>query len=341
MNATNRLAPSAPKQTFSNAVTSNSMQTLIQKSLKDKNTVARFTSTLISVVNASDQLKACEPGTIVAAALRGEGMGLILNVGYYLVPYGQICTYILGYKGLIQLALATGQYMDIDCMEVRDGEYLGRDSRTGKPAVDFNTYKTDEEREKAQIIGYYAYFQLKNGMFRSEYWSINKLLFHADRYSQAFDIEKYQAYVAGELSEAEEAKMRKSSPWNDVDGGQDKMFKKTVLRSLLNSGYAPLSNEVRYAMDADDDMGTIPEMPLVNLDKPVEAEGAAAPKPAIESSQDGASIGAIDLGNDVELRQKAKKETVKAEKETKPKMKTEVPSEDFTDDDGFFGDDMA
>lgn len=127
MNATTRLTPPAQKQTFSNAITSNAMQGLIQKSLKDEKVVARFTSTLISAVNSSEQLKECDPGTIVAAALRGEGMGLNLNIGYYLVPYGQTCTFVIGYKGLIALALATGQYTDIDCMDIREGEY---------PAVD-------------------------------------------------------------------------------------------------------------------------------------------------------------------------------------------------------------
>lgn len=123
MNAANRLTPSAPKQTFSSAITSNAMQGLIQKSLKDSKAVARFTSTMISAVNASDQLKACDPGSVVAAALRGEGMGLNLGMGYYLVPYGQTCTFVIGYKGLIALALATGRYEDIDCMDIREGEY--------------------------------------------------------------------------------------------------------------------------------------------------------------------------------------------------------------------------
>ena len=55
MNATNRLAPR--QQTFSGAITSTTMQTMIQKSLKDDRAAARFTSTLISAVNASDQLR--------------------------------------------------------------------------------------------------------------------------------------------------------------------------------------------------------------------------------------------------------------------------------------------
>lgn len=167
MNAANRLTPSAPKQTFSSAITSNAMQELIRKSLKDPKVVARFTSTLIQAVNSSDQLKACDPGSVVAAALRGEGMGLILNIHYHLVPFGRMCNFIISYKGYIALALATKQYHDIDCLDIREGEYMGRDSRTGKPKFDFNVYSTDEEREAAQVIGYYAYFELKDGM-RSE-----------------------------------------------------------------------------------------------------------------------------------------------------------------------------
>lgn len=84
------------KPSFSLAVTSPSMQGMIKKALGSDAAAARVTSTLISAVNASDQLRACEPSTIVAAALRGEGMGLIYGHGYYVVPYGSVATYILG-----------------------------------------------------------------------------------------------------------------------------------------------------------------------------------------------------------------------------------------------------
>ena len=342
MNATTRLTPPAQKQTFSNAITSNAMQGLIQKSLKDAKVVARFTSTLISAVNSSEQLKACDPGTIVAAALRGEGMGLILNIGYYLVPYGQTCTFVIGYKGLIALALETGQYEDIDCMDIREGEYTGRDHRTGKPTFNFDVYGTDEEREKAQIIGYYAYFELKNGMFRSEFWSMNKLIFHAEKYSQAFDREKYERFVAGEMTAEEEAKIRKSSPWYDVGYGQDRMCKKTVLRSLLNSGYAPLSNEVRYVMDNDSEYGAIPDMPIINVDKTTgEVVGTATEAPAIGAASDDDFFDADDVSEELNRRNETKQETAHpAEPAKRRKAATESKAESvdtsYTDD-GFFG----
>lgn len=97
MKVNNSFAPQiAQKQTFSAAITSAAMQNMMLKSLRDERAVARITSTLISAVSASDQLKNCEPSTIVAAALRGEGMGLIFGNGYYVVPYGTVATYILG-----------------------------------------------------------------------------------------------------------------------------------------------------------------------------------------------------------------------------------------------------
>lgn len=342
MNATTRLTPPAQKQTFSNAITSNAMQELIRKSLKDPQAVARFTATLIQVVNASDQLKECDPGSVVAAALRGEGMGLIIGIHYHLVPFGRMCNFIISYKGLIALAIASRQYNDIDCIDIRDGEYMGRDSRTGRPKFDFNVYATDEAREAAPVIGYYAFFELKDGMFRQEFWSMNKLLFHAERYSQAFNREKFEKFVAGEMTKEEEEKMRKSSPWNDVGHGQDKMCRKTVLRSLLNSGYAPLSNELQYTMDNDYETGVIPDMPIINVDKATgEVTGAVPQTPAINAASDDEFFDATAVNAELDRRNEAKQETVQASAPVKRKKAETESRPEAVDtsyaDDGFFG----
>ena len=250
------------KTTFSMAITAPNAQQMITRALKDDRMAARFTSTLIGAVSASDALKKCDPGTIIAAGLRGEGMGLIYGHGYYIVPYDTVAQFSMGYKGYCQLAMSTGYYADIDCIEVREGELEGRSRRTGKPTINLAKYDTDEERESHKIIGYYAYYELKDGAFRYEYWSMDKLLRHADRYSPAFKLEKYNAMIAGELSADEQKKLLRGTPWYDVGGGQDKMCRKTMLRQLLNSGYAPLSNEVRSYFNEDSDDGVIPDMPM-------------------------------------------------------------------------------
>ena len=257
------------KQTFSMAITAPSTQQMISRALKNDKMAARFTSTLIGAVSASEQLKACDPGTIIAAGLRGEGMGLIYGHGYYIVPYGSVATYMMSYKGYIQLAMSTGYYADIDCVEVREGELEGRSRRTGKPVINLAKYDTDEERESHKVIGYYAYFELKDGTFRYEYWSMDKLLKHADRYSPAFKLDKYNALINGELDTKEQTKLLNGTPWYDVNGGQDKMCRKTMMRQLLNSGYAPLSNEVRSYFNEDREDGVVVDMPATQTEQTI------------------------------------------------------------------------
>jgi len=288
MRAANSLVTKDKPQTFSAVISGEGAQKLIKASLRDDGAVARFTGTMISVVNASEQLRNCEPGSIISAALRGEGAGLIYGQGYYVVPYGSKAGYITSAKGWTQLAIATGLYADIDVLDVREGERKGRDKRTGKPIIDMSVYDTDEERETHEIIGVKAYFLLKDGYYREEYWSMGEILRHADRYSQAFSLELYNKWKSGaELTKDERYKVENGSPWYTATM---RMAKKTVLKSLLTSGFAPLSNEVKTMLDAEPisgeavlpDLGddAIPEMPVDEttgevVDTPTEVQEAA------------------------------------------------------------------
>lgn len=292
MKATNSFAAQTQrdkKPTFSMAIAAPSMQKMIQSALRSDKAAARLTSTLISAVNASEKLKNCEPSTIVAAALRGEGMGLIFGHGYYVVPYGTTATFLLSYKGYIQLAMSTGFYADIDCMEIREGEIEGRDRRTGKPLVNLAKYESDEERQSHPIIGYYGYYELKDGTFRFEYWPMDRLLRHADRYSKAFSYEKFKAMLSGEMNPKDVEDLLNGSPWYDPNGGQDRMCRKTILRQLLNSGYAPLSPEIKTQMVEDssvEDEGIIPDMPMPERTVPSTGEVVEPSPAAVEAHQE-------------------------------------------------------
>ena len=253
MKATNALTSQGQgkeKQTFSVAVTGEGLQNLIKKSVATPEAAARFTGTLISAVAASPQLQACKPATVVAAALRGEGMGLSLGREYHLIPFGESCAYVIGYKGLIALCLAGNDVADMDCIEVREGEYIGRDKRTKRPKFDFSVYETDDEAAMHPVIGYYAYVEFVSGRFRFEYMTVNEILDHAARYSKAFDIDKWRKLQNGELSPQEAEKLKSGSPYYSAP---ETMFKKTVIRKLLNSGYVRLANSaaVRDAISYD------------------------------------------------------------------------------------------
>lgn len=248
MKAANSLVRTAQNASFSTIINAPSMRGMIEKSLGDPRRAASLVSTLISTVSASEQLRSCSPDTIVAAALKGEGMNLSLPLGQYsIVPYGNTATFLISYKGYIQLAMRSGFYEDLDAMDIREGEYKGRDPRTRRPMFEF--IDDDDAREKLPIVGYYAFFLLKDGFFKSVYWSREKVLRHADRYSAAFSLEKYNKLLAGELTKDEAARL--SAPWYDTGGQQETMCKKTVLRNLLNSGYAPLSVEMQRTFEDD------------------------------------------------------------------------------------------
>lgn len=226
------------QEKFSVAIQGNALQGMIKKATPDAKSAARLTGSLISLVASSTELQNCNPASIVAAALRGEGMGLMLGMGYYVVPYAGTASFQISYKGLIAMAMAGGDVADMDCVEIREGEYVGRNRRTKRPEFDFSIYATDEEAEQHPIIGYYAYVEKKDGFFRSEYMSIGAILDHAEQYSKTFDRTKYRQLISGDLSPEEAERLKKKSPWYSAT---ETMMKKTVIRRLLNSGYVQLS----------------------------------------------------------------------------------------------------
>lgn len=236
---------------FSDFIASKAAEQLMSRAIPDAASKARFIGSIVAAVAASPALQECNSASILAAGLRGEGEGLILGIGYYIVPYKPTAQFIRSYKGLIQLALSGGDVADMDCVEVREGEYVGRDRRTKRPVFDFSIYETDEEAEKHPIVGYYAYCEKKDGYFRGEYMSVGAIMDHAETYSpKNFNREKYFRLISGEMSKEEADRLRETSAYYKAP---DAMFKKTVLRKLLNSGYVTLaaSTRVNRAMEED------------------------------------------------------------------------------------------
>lgn len=201
------------KPKFSVAITTKGYQSLISNTLRDPARARRFTASITSAVAVNPALQECDAGTILAGALLGESLNLSPSpqLGqYYLVPFKQkakydrsgrmirpesvTATFVLGYKGYIQLALRSGQYADLDVTEIKQGEYLGKDSMTGKPKFQF--IEDDDQRDALPTVGYMAYFEYMNGFRKVLYWSKEKMMNHADTYSKAFSRQKYEELLA-------------------------------------------------------------------------------------------------------------------------------------------------
>ena len=278
------LTPQKPK--FSVAITTKSYQTLINNTLGDPQRARRFVSAITSAVAVNPALQECEAGTILAGALLGESLNLSPSpqLGqYYLVPFKSKAKYdrqgnlispeiikaqfVLGYKGYIQLALRSGAYADLDVMDIKQGEYLGKDPMTGKPRFSF--IEDDDERDRLETIGYMAYFEYLNGFRKVVYWSREKMLSHADKYSPAFSAKAFQDIQDGKI--AEKDMWRYSSFWYK---NFDDMAKKTLLRHII-SRWGVMSPEMQTAFERDSSVSEIGEKG--NIVTAEEAEPEEAP----------------------------------------------------------------
>lgn len=240
------------KPKFSVAIQTEQYQRLINNTLGDPNRARRFIASISSAVATNKDLQECDAGTILSGALLGEALNLSPSpqLGqYYLVPFkdknkGKVATFILGYKGYIQLAIRSGYYKKINVIELKEGELKKFDLMTEEIEVDLIT--DDEKRENAKTVGYYAMFEYLNGFKKAIYWSKDKMIAHADKYSPAFTKKGYELLLAGKVKQ--EDMWKYSSHWYK---SFDDMAKKTMLRQLI-SKWGVMSIEMREAFEKDE-----------------------------------------------------------------------------------------
>jgi recombination protein RecT len=227
-------------------IATNSIQNAVKKLVgKDSQ---RFISAITSAVSTNSQLSECTNDSIFSGALLGESLKLSPSpqLGqYYLVPfnlyqgkdekgkaiYKKVAQFQLGYKGYIQLAIRSGQYKDIDVIDVKDGEYLGRDQHTGKYI--FNFIQDEDERDSKETIGYMAYFEYLNGFTKQLFWTKEQMEKHATKYSTAYASDK-----------------KNKTSYSFWTSNFDGMAFKTMLRQLI-SKWGIMSIEFQKAFESD------------------------------------------------------------------------------------------
>lgn len=146
----------------------------------------QFVSALITLCNSTPQLQeafATAPNTVIQAALKAASFDLPIdpNLGYaYIAPFrnqGRMeATFLLGYKGLLQLAMRTGVYQKINVVDVREGEWKKFNRLTEDIELEF--IEDEEQREALPIIGWCGYFRLINGMEKIIYMGRRQIEAH-------------------------------------------------------------------------------------------------------------------------------------------------------------------
>lgn len=218
---------------FNQTITNVKTQEYLQSVLGEKKQA--FVNNMTALVSNDKALQACEPMSLMFAALKVTSLDLPLdnNLGFaHVIPYknnkeGKTEAQVqIGYKGVVQLAIRSGQFEIINVTDVREGELKGRNRMTGE--LEFDWIADDTIRTKTNVIGYVGYFKLLSGYSKTTYWSIEELEQHGVKYSQSFK--------------------RGYGVWKD---NFEAMCKKTVLKLMLNKGDAPMSVEMQQAIKYD------------------------------------------------------------------------------------------
>lgn len=224
----------ANKLSFSQYIQTPSMQKLINDTLSDKEVVRRFVGAISSAYAQTPALRECTPASIITSGLVGEALKLSPSpvMGqYHLVPFNnkgvKQAQFILGYKGYLQLAMRSGQYKNINVIEVKDGELVSINPFTEE--YTFNAISDPKKRASAKTTGYYACFTLVNGFHKDLYMSREEMEVYAETYSKGYAAHKGYTF------------------W---EKNFDAMAKKTMLRQLI-SKWGIMSIDMQTAYESD------------------------------------------------------------------------------------------
>ncbi len=198
----------------------------------------QFISSIVSLVNSDKNMQQAfyeSPMTVIQASLKAASFDLPVdqNLGYaYIVPFNNFnkdsgtskmeATFILGWKGMHQLAIRTGAYKTINVVDVREGELKSYNRLTEEIEIEF--IEDEDERESKPVIGYVGYYRLVNGTEKTIYMTVKQIENHEKKFRKG----KYQG-----------------KGWRD---DWDAMARKTVYRRLIGK-WGVMSIEYQTSRD--------------------------------------------------------------------------------------------
>ena len=170
-----------------------------------------YISSVLIACAQSEQLQECTTQSIITSAMRAATLKLSVDPALgqaYMIPFKQKATFVIGFRGLHQLALRTGKYRHIHVSIVYEGQEVIEDQLKGVHSI-----RGLPKFEKGKWIpqGYMLYFELRDGYSKTLYMTVDEIHQHASRYSRTYSY--------------------KESAWKT---NFDDMAKKTVLRLGLS-----------------------------------------------------------------------------------------------------------
>jgi len=215
-------------------------------------TPERMLRVAMMVIQDNPKLLDCTQASLIASVIQTAQLGLSLDKQLgeaYLVPYGNVCNFQPGYKGLIELAYRSNKISLVYANVVyQQDEYEYIEGLH----PDIKHVRSKERQGDNDIVAFYAIIQFKDGAVKHYWmwkWEVDDVM--------------------------QQSKAKGFSPWKTH---YVEMGKKTVIRRALKT--APSSSDVRRAVSLDEyaeagisqaiDLGeaeVIEEKPETDLDR--------------------------------------------------------------------------
>jgi recombination protein RecT len=154
----------------------------IQRALPKHLSGDRMARIVLTAFRRSPKLAECDPRSVFACVIQASQLGLEPDMlgRSYLIPYGKECTFVPGWKGLVDLVnragqatVWTGAVFEGDKFEYQLGD------------APFVKHQPGEEDDPDKLTHVYAIGRVKGAEFPNiEVWSIGKVMKHLKRYNK-------------------------------------------------------------------------------------------------------------------------------------------------------------
>lgn len=258
------------------------VQTLLSKNWSRIEAVApkhlskeRLYQLSVSAINTTPNLAQCSPASLLSCVMKCSALGLepsaVDGMGMaYILPYKNYnkvtkrseyqATFILGYKGMLNLARRSGDIKSISARAVYEGDLFEYNYGLNE---DIKHVPTAKEKSDKTLTHVYMVVHFLGG----------------GHYMDVMNKEEVEAIRA-------RSKAKDNGPWKT---DYEAMAKKTVIRRAFP--YLPVSLEAQTAAAADETDGGF--VPQISIEPVIEAEPAEAPplpEPEPQASAESAKV---------------------------------------------------
>lgn len=227
----------AAKQENNQAMTQNKKKTLDCYLMENKEKIIsvipkqisseRMVRVIMNEIRRTPALQDCTPVSFLSSTMQCCQLGLEPGVlgQAYLIPYGNECQFMLGYKGMIELAMRSGDIVSIQPLSVHENDEFVMKYGLN-PVCDL----TPNRKERGQFEGICTIIMFKNGTSRHEYMS-------------AEEINKIRDTSRNYASWIKRGRSGSKPIWEEH---YIEMCKKTAIRRMFK--YLPVSIELQEAL---------------------------------------------------------------------------------------------